>query len=212
MLVPPPGKRLRDDKLTCSTRCRTARRRRVNKEARQIDPTRDGRGTAALQRSIDTNGKKAPDAVQRAVQEELRPVVREQITEDTLRAIRRLVALTPVMVEAIGRDLEHPDPVIRQRAYSVMARYTLGHSAIVTPPEDATRQTMTVIFPGMVRPGQDSAIEGTTAPPVDEPPRTCNSCDATKPAVEFVEHSDRCKDCHAEMQERMQEVVGDALA
>jgi len=144
------------------------------------------------------------------MRDELRPVVREQITEHTLRAIQGLVALTPVMVEAIGRDLEHPDPVIRQRAYSVMARYTLGHSAIVPPPEEAHRQTMTVIFDGMVRAGQQPTTIEADPAPVDEPQRICNSCDATKPAAEFVEHSDRCVVCHEQLQARMREVVGDA--
>jgi hypothetical protein len=144
------------------------------------------------------------------MQEELRPVIREQITQETLRAIQGLVALTPVMVEAIGRDLEHPDPVIRQRAYSVMARYTLGHTAIVTPPEEANRQSMTVIFDGMVRPGQSPNADIESMPPnADIETKTCNSCDVTKSADLFVENSDRCADCHDALQARMREVLGE---
>jgi len=192
---------------TCSQKCRNRRSRRLAAERRaqelaerQINPAVDGVGTAAV-------AKADGDLLARVMQEELRPVVRENITQDTLRAIQRLVALTPLMVEAMGRDLQHPDPQIRQRAYTVGMRYTLGHSAIVTPPEEASRQTMTVIFDGMVRPGQEPAPE-LEAPPVDTAPRICNSCDETKPADQFVEHSDRCKTCHDELHARMSAVLG----
>jgi hypothetical protein len=142
------------------------------------------------------------------MQEELRPVIREQITEETLRAIQGLVALTPVMVEAIGNDLTHPDPAIRQRAYSVMARYTLGHTAIVTPPDEAPRQNMTVVFDGMVRPDRPEVV----LTPEGEDMRVCNSCDTAKADDQFVENSDRCVGCHDALQARMHEVMGDGVA
>lgn len=219
-LRPKPGRKLRTDAKTCGARCRTNRSRRLRRlkyqekrlrqdEERGIDRSVDGQGTSALAPMVDTRGgMRVRDILARTFQEELRPIIREQITEETLRAIQRLVALTPVMVEAIGRDLEHPDPKIHQRAYSVLARYTLGHTAIVTPPEEASRRTMTVIFDGMVRPGQDPAPEPIEAK-ASEPPRVCNSCDQTKPAVEFVERSDRCIDCHNELQARMRKVLGE---
>ena len=153
-------------------------------------------------------GTRVRDILAKTFQEELRPIIREQITEETLRAIQGLVALTPVMVEAIGRDLEHPDPQIRQRAYSVMARYTLGHTAIVTPPEEASRKTMTVIFDGMVRPGQDPEPREELPAP-EARPRTCDVCQETKPADQFVEDSDRCQACHGQLLAKLRDVLGE---
>lgn len=142
------------------------------------------------------------DVLHEVAQEELRPVVRDAITEDVLRAIQDLVGLTPKVVAAITEDLTGDDPTLRQRAYTLIAKYTLGHPAIVRPPEEATGQL--VVNVGLPRPsdagsGSAPAIEGTAAE-ISDDTRECDVCHTDKPVNEFVAGSNRCQQCHDEFQ------------
>lgn len=173
---------------------------------RGIDPSVDGVGTEAMDRIAPNSRRPRPDdLLGEVMREELRPIVREQITNETLHAIQNLVKATPIMVEALIRDMQHPDPIVRGKAVNTVARYTLGHNAIVTPPEQ-TAAKMTVVFPGMVRPGQET--EAVEVPAEPSKPRECNSCHQTKDADQFVEDSDLCRSCFEARRAQLAELVG----
>lgn len=213
----------RPDAKTCSPKCRSKRSRRVTR-ARKRDKRgitlETGIGAEALAElspsgSLDPKrDRRVKEILATVFQDEFRPIVRESITDDTLRAIQGMVALTPLMVEKIGEDLNHPDPAVRGRAYTVMARYTLGHQAIVTPPKDEAHQQLTVNF-AMPRPESTPTSAEAEAPAeLEQETRECEACGAEKPASQFVEHSDRCTDCHESLRARLEGVLekGDGVA
>lgn len=129
----------------------------------------------------------------------LAPVVREALTEDVLQAIKTLVGLTPKAIQAIEADLSSENDFIRQGAYRLLARYTLGHPALV-PEMDSDKQVVVVVN-GIARPqaptqpGEHLAtpepIEGVEVAET----RVCDTCNEEKPVPEFVGTSHRCQDC-----------------
>lgn len=137
------------------------------------------------------------DLVSEVAKEELRPVVREAITEDVLRAAQRLVGLTDTMVDAIAEDLHSEDKWLRQKAYTLLARYTLGNTSIA-PAADSTNQPMQVVF-NMPRPGTEPHQNRGGSADIDSNAselRQCMECQADKPVSEFVGPSERCVACH----------------
>lgn len=147
------------------------------------------------------------DVAERVVKEELRPVVREAITEDTLRAIQDLVALTPKVVDAIREDLASDDAVIRQRAYSLVAKYTIGHPAVVKSGEENDSKQIIVNF-ALPRPGDEPVDAEATAVELEaEDFRQCDLCGADKPVTDFVAGSSRCASCHEQQQIHAQKLL-----
>lgn len=152
-----------------------------------------------------------PEVAHKVVAEELRPHVREALTEDVLKALRDLVGLTPKVVAALEEDLASDDAYVRQKAYALIVRYTMGHGALVPKPEEADQGQMTVVFAQMPRPENTAPQQPHTGEPVvpDEPApdatavelRTCDACDTEKPAKEFVGMSSRCTKCHNELRD-----------
>lgn len=130
------------------------------------------------------------------MKDELKPVVREAITEDVMRGVQRLVSLTPKMVELIERDMNGEDRDLAQKAYTLVARYTLGNQSIL-PKDEASAQPMQVVF-NMPRPGDANSEALPVA--IDVPDATelrqCMECGADKPVTDFEGPSERCTDCH----------------
>lgn len=194
---------------TCSDACRGKRSRRL-KAAR----TRAGEAKAMPehQKVLEERVRdEVNDAIGETVQKELEPVVREAITEDVLRAVEDLVALTPDVVAAIKEDLTGDDPVLRQRAYSLIAKYTIGHPAILRP-EDAEQGQQLVVNFGMPRPDSiEAEVQEPEATDIAddaiEEVKPCDRCGVDKPLAEFVVGSDRCKECYSEQRHQAAELI-----
>lgn len=139
------------------------------------------------------------------MKEEYRPIVREAMTEDALRAIQRMVGLTPLAVECIEDDLTCGDPTIRQRAYTLLMKYTVGHQAIVRPEEEVSGQL--VVHFNLPRPGDDVESQGAAVELVAEELRCCDMCGKDKAITQFVAGSDRCTTCYDEQREFAQKLL-----
>lgn len=150
------------------------------------------------------------DVAHKVIEEEIRPVVREQITADTLAAIGQMVGLTPRAVAAIEADLDSEDPVIRQRAYTLIMKYTVGHQAIVRPPEEDKSQALTVHFE-LPRPETPAPVEGAAEvieeAEVVEDQKECDTCHQMKPESEFIAGSFRCESCFSGFHDKEQELL-----
>ena len=146
------------------------------------------------------------DVTREIVKEELRPVVRAAITEEVLRSIQDLVGLAPRVVELLAQDLESTDPNVRQKAYTLIAKYTLGHTAIVTPEDQGSGQL--VVNFNMPRPDAEPQYDtdGEVVQEI-ESERQCAFCDETKPLDKFVAGSDRCWECHAKLHEQAEALL-----
>lgn len=194
------GKRFesrRPDAKTDTGACRQRRSRRL--AALRRKGAEAGRMPPEQRELTDIVNGSTQDVARPLLEEELKPVVREAITEDTLRAIRGMVALTPDAVAALAEDLRSENATIRQRAYKLVLQYTVGHPAVVRP-EDADPHQQLIVNLHVPRPGS-----GETQADVDgeaQELRTCVVCDHSKPVEQFVANSDRCKDCHAKLQEK----------
>lgn len=196
--------------------CRGRRSRRIARERKRENLRGQTPGTAAISKMVRQKDR-ISDVARDVMQEELRPVVREAITEETLRAIQSMVALTPIMVQAITEDLVGtqledgtiipPDPQIRQKAYSLLARYTIGHGAIVQPEQQDPNNQLVVVFDGMKRPevAVQADAEATAEP--EEELRTCMGCSRELPADQFVGRSDRCHVCHQALKARAESIL-----
>lgn len=201
------GKSLKDrapTALTCGDACRKARSQRL-KRAESSEHTEAM--TEVVHSEVKTVGREV-------LADELRPIVREALKEDALRAVAGLLELTPLAVEAIHADLLSDDPVIRQRAYSLLVKYTMGHPALVNAGETDTEKQLVVNF-NLPRPGVPVDEVGRT--PNDEGARdgeaeelrTCDTCGVEKvfPA-EFVDGSSRCITCHESLRTAVLERIG----
>lgn len=184
---------------TCSVNCRSARSRRRKGLNDDLEVQAAERTVAQI---VQREGE---DVVMRMLKQELQPVVREAITEEVMRAISNLVSLTPQAVVALAADLESDDAVLRQRAASLVVRYTIGHPALVKPAEDEA-QPFQVIFqlPRPADSGEAPAADQIEADAeVIEETRICDTCGKEKAAAEFVGGSDRCQSCFDEIRARV---------
>lgn len=185
---------------TCSTNCRQKRARRLRKldKAAAREETYYRKQSEPLRELVDVVRRSQTDVVKKVVEEQLAPIVRDALTEDTLQAIKKLLGLTSTAVGALAEDLVSDDPVIRQRAYSLAIKYTIGHPALVKADDSAGQGQMVVNF-ALPRPDQTpQAIEAAA----DEL-RTCDLCNTEKPLAEFVGDSDRCQACADEWKQRI---------
>jgi hypothetical protein len=175
---------------TCSSKCRSERSRRLAR-------ANTDEGQSRLAEIAHIVRGEAPEIAHRVVQEELRPIVREALTEDVLRSLQRMVGLTPLMVDAIEEDLASEDATIRQRAYSLVMKYTVGHPAVVRPEESNAGQQLVVNFQ-LPRPGEAAVPGSIRDEPVDAESTElvpCDACGEDKLASEFVSGSTRCQEC-----------------
>jgi hypothetical protein len=184
---------------TCGANCRNKRSRRLR---RSKEATGRAMGEANAHPPHLAHLAHVDDKlVHEVAKEELRPIVREAITEDVLRAAGDLVALTPVMVQAITEDLHSSDKVLRQKAYSLLAKYTLGNTSIA-PQADASHQPMQVVF-NLPRPGDGQNPSADATVVESDELRQCMECHADKPVEQFVGASERCQQCHDELREKV---------
>ena len=198
------GTSLADKRLgtkTCSAKCRKDRSRRLARKTREATEAKSHDPLAhAVAEELNHRG---PESVARkVVAEELRPVVREAITEDVMRALRDMVNLTPEAVQVLGEQLRSDDEGLRHKAASLVTRYTLGHPALVTPEETEGRQI--IVHFGLPRPGDDGSAVEVEA----EVLKTCDVCGKEKPESEFVANSDRCQSCFEEQRQLVMERFG----
>ena len=180
--------------LTCSDKCRWDRKRRVDRQLAQ--ERADNEAPDGVRQIREAVRGETHSLVDKVLKEELRPVVREAITEETIRAINSLVHLAPRAVELIAQDMEDDDPLVRQKAYTLMMKYTVGHPALVAHEDAAAGSQINVNFE-LPRPTAIAAAdaEATEAEVVEPEDRTCDLCETTKPVTEFVANSSRCTEC-----------------
>lgn len=187
---------------TCTAACRAKRSRRLKKVRSEAGQNRAGRTPeqVALAEAASTN----KEVAHQVAAEELRPIIREAITEDVLKAVKDLVGLTPAMVEAIQDDIMHGEPEIRQRAYTLLAKYTLGNPSVMPKSAEAQPAPMQVVF-NMPRPG-DITLGTEGAAPLEASAvevKDCSECATPTPIDDFVAGSDRCQTCHDKLQEQV---------
>lgn len=199
-----PGNDIR--RKTCSASCRAKRSRRLKRIKSEAGKSGGNTATAEQREVAQRVRGEVADVAHQVIEEELRPVVREALTEEVLQAIARMVALTPRAVDRIGEDLENDDPAIRQRAYNLIAKYTLGHPAILQPKDAEAGRAMNINF-NLPRPG-DEVDESLTAVPSEiEEVRECDQCHEDKPITQFIAGSDRCATCYHSNQERAEKLL-----
>lgn len=173
---------------TCSVGCRQHRGRRLKNAG--IDPTALG-ATEGVRELVRAGGQ---DAVQAVLKQELAPLVRESIDDSVLSAIDRMVKLTPQAVAVLERDLAGEDKVMAQRAAALVVKYTVGHPALVRPPEDKP-SSFTVNFglPRPEEPGDSPVVDIDAEEDLEE--KVCDNCGEPKPLSAFADGSDRCEEC-----------------
>lgn len=196
---------------------RTAERRQHPERAPgEPDTERAAEGMLPHSDVSELVGKRRDEIIRQTFIEELRPIVREAIDEDAVRAIKGMVGLAPTAVLVLQQDLLSKDPVTRSKAAALVIKYTLGNPN-VTPPRDAGGSGITIInnlpdaatVPASEFQGRlDEVIEGTAVDDVDglgpwpDVPnaelRTCDTCNLPKPLIEFPGDGPRCATCLAE--------------
>lgn len=141
------------------------------------------------------------DAAHAVLKEELAPIVRESLTQDVLRDVGRLVGLVPKAIERITEDLDSADETIRQRAYTLLLKYTMGNPSVAPPPTEQAPSPMQVVF-NLPRPGNP---EDTTLEVVEDAVelQQCAECGTERPLHEFVGQSTRCVDCQRQLEEKV---------
>ena len=189
-LVTAEGKAKPAGTKTCSGSCRQARARRLKRQQKERGSKSphapEVRDIAAVARG------EVKDLVHEVAKEELRPVVRDAMTEDVLRSIDRLVRLTPSAIDKLEEDLASSDETIRQRAYTLLLKYTMGNPSVAPAPTEQQPQGLTVIF-NAPRPGDEPVV-----PQIEvaaEELRKCADCGEEKPASEFVSNGPKCQAC-----------------
>jgi hypothetical protein len=140
-----------------------------------------------------------PDIAHKVIERELAPIVRAAITEEVLRSIRDMVGLTPRVVELIAADLESTDAVVRQKAYGLITKYTIGHPAIMQPEDKGGQQQLVINF-AMPRPGDEAQahpnVSNDDEDVVDaDAVSECDTCHESRPESDFVAGSNRCHEC-----------------
>lgn len=195
---------------TCSNACRKSRGRRIAR-----DKKRAGAANALPDHQkviADVTRGIAPDVAHEVAKEEIRPIVREALTQDVLHAIGQLVNLTPLAVNALAQDLVSQDDKLRQKATELLLRYTVGHPAIA-PTQQNHQQPMQVV---LTWPGQEqtAAVAAGTAPELAAPAEDvveCMECHEHKPRAAMYLDSERCKDCHEAVLAKVREKFPDAV-
>lgn len=191
---------------TCSDKCRQARSLRLRNaagraEEDEVQAAADAEVLAGMRASVRGH---LEDRVKTIMDKELAPVVREAITEDVQRSISALLALTPAAVQAIMEDLTQTDSFDRrQKAYTLLMKYTAGHPKLVTD-VDPTPPSVTVVFPGMERP------EVVPEADVVEGEFECDACNTVQPDDQrAAPGADRCQTCHDQLQEHRAKIVAE---
>lgn len=198
----PPGSKAK----TCSSSCRQKRSRRLTRQRMTA-----GHANAAKAKVPQEWKDVLEDVGHEVAKEELRPVVREAMTEDAMQALQKMVGLLPGVVEQLQKDVRDIDPVVRQKAHAMILRYTLGHEKAL-PSDEKQPAGVNVIFT-MPRPGQEPdttpELSDTAQPlPVDaEELRECDTCKVARPLTDFFGNALRCNPCVDAFQARAQALL-----
>lgn len=198
------------DRITCSDNCRAKRSRRLRREkqaaARQGAQTVREKEGIAIPRLREIVNEDIKEIAHEVAQQELRPVVRSAITEDVLASVGAMMGLAPLAVEALAADMQSADPAVRQKAYALWFKYTVGNQAVAGATDDAGR-VLNVHF-AMPRPDAASTQEFVDEPVADaDEYKVCDMCGNEKPANQFVANSDRCGDCAEKLRAKAQELL-----
>lgn len=187
---------------TCSKACRAKRSRRLRQEGIEAEALSTPE-TRALQEVVRSNANR--DVGRQAVAEALKPVLREAITQETLDALGDLVKLTPSAVVALQEDLMSDDAGIRQRAYTLVIKYSIGHPSVIRPEEEAGHAPINFHF-DVPRPETTEVVD--TEVIVEGEDRACDRCGKVRPPEDFADGSDRCLPCWAEQRAEVGERFG----
>jgi len=181
--------------ITCGPAHQKALSRRRAKQ-RETERVSAGRGADSFDEVVSLVNTRTQDAIRAAFVEELRPVIREAIDQDAVRAIQGMVGLAPAAILVLQRDLNSSDPILRSKAAALVVKYTMGN-ALVTPPR-ADQSDKLVIINTLPRPDAPlpTPIEATS----DELKR-CDACRLDKPKDDFPGDGPRCFTCLAERKE-----------
>lgn len=179
---------------TCGDRCRAARARRKIRDARREEEI--SQAPQHIQELTAQVRREAPSVIDKVMREELRPIVREALTEDVIRAIDGMLKLTPRAIELIAADMEDEDPLVRQKAYTLLMKYTTGHPALIQANDTNAGSQINVSFE-LPRPSDTAThdAEAVEEAEVEEEDRTCDICESVKPVSQFVSDSSRCIEC-----------------
>lgn len=164
----------------------------------------------------ELEGKQVKQIVTDVVKDELRPIIREQLTEDVTRGIGELVGLLPTAIQQLKADmLQKDDPELAHKAATLVMRLTVQNSSVAPPSQEQVPAPMQVHFnvprsdPGATPAELDPDPEGfTDALVVEEPERQCMECHNYKPADAFVGNSDRCEACDEALRKQVLERFG----
>jgi hypothetical protein len=186
---------------TCSKRCRAKRARRIKRA------TAEGRAKSPyaleLQELATAAQDSAKDVAHELLKDELRPIIREAMTEEVLRGIQTMVEITPEAIAVLKEQLTSKDATIAQRAATLMLKYTMGNPSVAPPPTQAAPSPLTVQF-NIPRPGD--AIAASSEVSTEATLRECTDCSTHKPEDDFVGASPRCQECfdklHATLEQR----------
>lgn len=181
--------------LACSATCR---RRHADRLRRDRESGRDARLVA---------GEEGREVVRDVLKEELRPLIRETLTEDVLQQARDLIEEgLPAAIQAAIEDLESEDETIRQRAYTLILKHTMGSEALLPRKEDEAQGNLYVTF-AMPRPGDTAPPEHTIDGEVIDT-KLCDSCHRDLPVAAFEQGSDRCTECFDSMRASATRLLG----
>lgn len=183
--------------MTCGRSCRDKRPRRLKREKAERDAqlAKNRELPEHLKPISDIVNREVADITNKVLKAAIIPIVQEALTPDVLAGLGKLVALLPDAIDALGEDIRGEDPDLRQRAYTLLLKYTAGNTTIAPAPTEKAASPMTVVFE-MPRPG-DAAKPVLTHVGHEEivEIRDCVECEATKPVTEFVDQSTRCLMC-----------------
>jgi hypothetical protein len=140
------------------------------------------------------------------LREELRPVIREAITQQVLDGIHDLIGHVPKAVAVAAGLLDSTDEKTRYDAATLILRHTTGNKAVVPDVNAGQGNDLTVHF-NVPRP---ETVEGQASGVIET--KECDSCHTTKPLDQFVGTSYRCVTCYNKMQDLVKQLESDAAA
>lgn len=169
----------------CSDACRFRRSR----------DKRSGRGTREAVPDLIENG--IVPVTQQVLAEELRPVIREAITEEVLAGVHQLIGHVPAAIQRAAELLDSSDETLRYQAAALILRHTAGNKNVVPDVNEGRQRDLHVTF-ALPRPQGPTQADGESTGVIET--KECDSCGHTKTLDEFMGQSDRCKECFGKMQ------------
>lgn len=185
---------------TCSEKCRAERSRRLKRQNEARKPPSKKPRAIFSDSFVESAQDMVEDQAKEVIRKELQPVVREALTEEVLRGIHDLVKLSPKVVKVLESHLDSPDPNEQYKAASLIAKYTIGNTAVNGAGEDEVKpMTLNINVP---RPASvENLDDRETHTAEGEELRECENCKELKTFDQFIGDTDRCKECHKKLQD-----------